>query len=152
GGTAPASDAPVVIGGGNGDGFIDASDAGLLAGNGVVLPSAAFEQNPAQLRKLAGPNATLVLTDENRRRGQRWSTVLENVGYTEQAGEKPLAVDTSDQRLEVFPGDDDKTYTVVRQEGVRSVQATDYGNPITFTPEDRPALAFDNNLDTGWHV
>jgi hypothetical protein len=149
---AGANNAPVVIGGGNGDGFIDASDAGLLAGNGVVLPSAAFEHDPARLRKLAGPNATLVLTDENRRRGERWSTVLENVGYTEQAGEKPLAVDTSDQRLEVFPGADDKTYTVVRQEGVRSVQATDYGNPITFTPEDRPALAFDNNLDTGWHV
>ncbi len=149
---ADSTHAPVVIGGGDGEGFIDASDAGLLAGNGVVVPSAAFEQDPAKLRKVAGTSATLVLTDQNRKRGRRWSTVLENVGYTEQAGEKPLQFDPSDQRLDVFPGADDSAYTVVRQEGVRSVQATSYGNPITFTPEDRPALAFDGSLDTGWHV
>ncbi len=149
---AESTETPVVVGGGDGDGFIDASDAGLLAGNGVVLPSAEFEHDPAALRKAAGPDATLVLTDQNRKRAERWSTVLENMGYTEQAGEKPLAYDPSDQRLDVFPGADDNAYTVVRQEGVRSVQATSYGNPITYTPEDRPALAFDDNLDTGWHV
>ncbi|HEY1739635.1 MAG TPA: alpha-(1-_3)-arabinofuranosyltransferase family protein, partial [Acidimicrobiia bacterium] len=149
---ADSAQAPVIIGGGDGEGFIDASDAGLLAGNGVVLPSAAYEQDPAQLRKLAGSNATLVLTDESRKRAERWSSVLENLGYTEQAGEKPLEVDTSDQRLQVFPGADDNAYTTVRQEGVKSVQATSYGNAITYTPEDRPAMAFDNNLNTGWHT
>ncbi len=148
---AETTDAPVVVAG-DGEGFIDAADAGVLAGNGVVLSAATYANDPARLRKLAGPHATLVLTDENRKRGRRWSTVLDNLGYTEQAGETPLTKDVSDNRLDVFPGAGDRSYTVVEQQGVRSVQATAYGNPISFTPEDRPARAFDGDLNTGWSV
>ena len=55
----------------------------------LVLYSAPFEHDPAKLRKLA-PDATLVVTDSNRRRGTRWSAMTNNYGYTEQAGEKAL--------------------------------------------------------------
>ena len=66
--------------------------------------------------------------------------MLDNVGYTEQAGEKPLVADPSDARLDVFPGEPDRrATTTTQQRGVKTVQATAYGNTITYTPEDRAA-------------
>ncbi len=76
----------------------------------------------------------------------------DNVGYTEQAGEKPLVYDPSDARLPVLPGAGDDTRTVTIHEGVESVRATAYGNPVAYTPEDRAARAFDGDLYTAWKV
>ena len=42
--------------------------------------------------------------------------------------------------------------TVAEQLGVKSVQASNYGNPITYVPEDRPDQALDGNLRTTWTV
>ncbi len=147
---AQSADAPIVIAG-DGEGFVDAADAGALHGGGTVLYSAAFEKQGSTLRKLAGNNAVLVLTDQNRKRGRRWSTVLDNTGYTERTGEKPLAQDVSDNRLAVFPDTTDASSTVTEQIG-GTTQATAYGNPVSFTPEDRPAFAFDGNVNTAWSV
>jgi hypothetical protein len=142
---------PLVIAG-DGEGLVDASNVGLLDGTGVVLYSASYANDPAALRSAIGSDGVLVVTDSNRKRAERWSTVYDNMGYTEQAGEKPVAVDPGDARLETFPGAGDNTYTVTDQEGVKSVQATAYGNPITYTPEDRASQAFDGNTDTSWNV
>ena len=35
---------------------------------------------------------------------------------------------------------------------MKSVQASNYGNPITYVPEDRPDQAMDGNLRTTWTV
>ena len=146
------ADAQHVVVDGDGEGVVDAAATGALAANGMVLSAPAFTKDPTALRRDAGPNAILVLTDQNRRRGRRWSTVLDNVGYTEYAGEQPLVPDVSDARLPVFPGAGDDASTVVVQQGVSRVQATAYGNPISFTPENRAAFAFDGNIETGWSV
>ena len=60
---------PVVLAG-DGDGIVDASAAGLLDGNSLVLELAAL--NRSQLRGALGAGADLVLTDSNRRRIESW--------------------------------------------------------------------------------
>ena len=142
---------PLLVAGG-GDGLVDIAGLGMLDGNSLVQYSASYAGNPAALRKEAGTNgAALVVTDSNRRRARRWSTVRENVGYTERPGEKPLVHDPSDARLDVFPGAGDNAYTVTEQRGA-TVQASGYGNNISYTPEDRPARAMDGDLRTAWKV
>jgi hypothetical protein len=146
----PAS-GPLVVAGG-GDGLVDIAGLGMLDGNGVVRYAASYAGHPAELRKAAGTDgAELVVTDSNRRRARRWSTVRENVGYTERPGEKPLVHDPSDARLDVFPGAGDDSYTVTEQRGA-TVEASAYGNNISYTPEDRPARAMDGDLRTAWKV
>jgi arabinofuranan 3-O-arabinosyltransferase len=145
---APVS-RPLVVAG-NGDGLVDAGAAGLLDDRGTILYSAALA--PGQLDQALSDGADLLLTDSNRRRGRRWGSVRENVGYTERAGETPLVDDPGDNRLDVFPGAGDDAATVTEQRGVTSVDATSYGNPVTFTPEDRAANALDGDPKTAWRA
>ncbi|HTD50307.1 MAG TPA: discoidin domain-containing protein, partial [Acidimicrobiia bacterium] len=107
---------------------------------------------PSALRSAVAPDATLVVTDQNRRRARIWSSVLDNVGYTEQAGEKPVAVDTSDARLPLFPGETNAAFTTTLQGGVKTIQASAYGNTISYTPEDRAARALDGDPATAWRA
>ena len=51
----------------------------------------------------------------------------------------------------MFPDAGDDASTVVDQRGVQ-VDATGYGNNISYTPDDRPAFAIDGNPDTAWRV
>ena len=139
-----------VIIAGDGEGIIDAAASGVIDGHQLVRYAASM--TGPELQDAAKEGATLVITDTNRKRARRWSTVRDNLGYTEQAGEKPLAQDLSDARLEVFPGARDNSFTVVEQQGVKRVVASAYGNPITYTAEDRAAMALDGNLDTAWRV
>src|SRR5690606_16476380 len=111
----------------------------------------------------AGGEATaadLVVTDTNRRRAHRWGVLREITGYTEEAGEEPLEYDPSDSRLEVYPDADDAHRTVTEQRrrdepGITTgatVRARSYGNPVTYTADDRPALALDGDPFTAWRV
>ena len=143
------ADSRALVVAGSGEGLVDASDIGLLTGAGVVLYSASYPDEQ-DLRDAVAGDAVLVVTDSNRRRGRRWSTVLDNTGYTEQAGEQPYVDDPSDARLDMFPGQAEDAYTVTEQRGVREVVASAYGNPISYTPEDRPANAFDGDVETSW--
>ncbi|HEX5613653.1 MAG TPA: alpha-(1-_3)-arabinofuranosyltransferase family protein [Acidimicrobiia bacterium] len=136
---------------GDGEGLVDLAEAGLLDHDRVVVQSASFgTDETAALRRLAGDDAVLVLTDTNRRRARRWTTVRDNTGHTEARGERPLAEADGDARLPVFPDAPPRSSTSVVQRGVRRVVASSYGNPITFTPEDRAARAFDGDLTTAW--
>ncbi|MFM7616424.1 MAG: alpha-(1-_3)-arabinofuranosyltransferase family protein [Actinomycetes bacterium] len=135
---------------GDGDGLIDAAASGLVDGRQLVRYSASM--TPAEIRAAVREGATLVVTDTNRRRGRRWSTVRDTMGATEAAGERPLVRDESDARLEVFPGTTDAAATVTEPRGVRRVQATAYGNPVTYTPEDRASRAIDGDVRTAWRV
>jgi hypothetical protein len=135
---------------GSGEGLVDASDVGLLKGAGAVVYAASYDDDPQGLRDALGTDGVVVLTDSNRRRAQRWSTLFENYGYTEQRGEQQYGDDVGDARLDVFPDQTEDAYTVTDQVGVKRVVASAYGNPISYTPEDRPSHALDGDTDTAW--
>lgn len=137
---------------GDGEGIVEAAEAGLLRDDAPLLYSAALARDTRTRATALAAGADLVLTDSNRRRARRWSTVRENTGYTEQSGEKALVRDLGDARLPVFPDATDNAYTVAQQRGVRAVRASRYGNPVTFTPEDRPVMALDGDPATAWRV
>jgi arabinofuranan 3-O-arabinosyltransferase len=140
---------PVIIAG-DADGLLSSAGAGLLTGRELVLFSADYADEEAQLRRQIGRDAALVVTDTNRKAARRWSTVLENNGYTEEAGEEPLRTDLTDNRLPVFPDADDDAFTVAQHRGGVHARATGYGNPITYTPDDRAANAVDGDQETAW--
>ncbi|MEY2403953.1 MAG: arabinofuranan 3-O-arabinosyltransferase, partial [Acidimicrobiaceae bacterium] len=137
---------------GDGEGLVALASAGLLDGTELVQYSATYAGDQNTLNGLIARGAALVLTDSNRRQGRRWSTVRDNLGYTEQVGEQPLREDLTDNRLPVFPSAGDNAYTVTQYPGGVSARATSYGNPITFTPEYRPANAVDGDARTSWRT
>lgn len=148
--TAPVRN-PVILAG-DGDGIVDAAAAGVLDGTELVLYSASFDGNVDDLRRELGRGAALVVTDTNRRRAGRWGTIRDNTGPTERAGQVAVEEDSADQRLEVFPDADDESRTVMEQRGVRAVDATGFGEQAFYTPDDRPARAFDGDPTTAWRV
>ena len=156
-GTRSAASAAVVVG--DADGIVDSAAAGMVdfAGHGPVFFAADLVSDPELadlvLDASAGRPAAIVVTDSNRRRAQRWGTLRENRGHTELAGETPLAYDPTDNRLAVFAADPtDDTRTVSEQRGPVAARATAYGNPVTYTVDDRPALAVDGSAETAWVV
>lgn len=148
---------PVVLAG-DGEGLVDTSAAGLLHGDELVLYAASFAKDATGLRRAAAKGASLVLTDTNRRRARRWGTVHENTGVTERAGETALKADPSDNRLDVFPDAGDRSATVAEDRGGVTASATGYGNPVSYTPENRAANAVDAtpdgkpDLNSAWRV
>jgi hypothetical protein len=149
---AEPSSAPTIVAG-NGEGLVDMAAAGVLDGNasqGPVLYAAGLDAS--QFNAAMAQGATLVLTDTNRKQAQRWGTVRYTRGYTEQAGEQPLASDPTDARLPLFPGAGDETDTVAQERGVASVRATQYGNPVSYDAGVRPDQAIDGDVDTAWEA
>ena len=156
-GTRSAASAAVVAG--DADGIVDSAAAGVLdfTGDDPVFFAADLVSTPELADRVlgagAGKPAAIVVTDSNRRRAQRWGTLRENRGHTEMAGETPLAYDPTDNRLAAFEADPtDDTRTVSEQRGPVAARATAYGNPVTYTVDDRPALAVDGSPDTAWVV
>ncbi len=142
---------PLVVAG-NGDALVDGASAGLLDGQQTILYQGDLDTNAAAERQALGAGADLVLTDTNRRRAERWDTITQSTGYTEQAGESPPEPDPNDNPLPLFPGATDTSRTVTQQGGIASVQASGYGNPVSYTPANRPDLAMDGDLSTAWEV
>ncbi|TMK54518.1 MAG: hypothetical protein E6G60_21875, partial [Actinobacteria bacterium] len=145
---AASTDQPLLVSG-SGDGLVDAAAIGLLDGKPAILYSAA--NNAEQLRRQLGNHAVLVVTDTNRKRGERWATVHDVFGHTERADEHPLSRDEYDNRLPLFPGAGTGAYTVVEQQGAK-VDESREGGTNTYTPEDRGARAFDGDPTTAWLV
>ena len=137
---------------GDGEGLVDAAAVGLVDPNRLVLYSASYATDPGVLRDAAARGATLVVTDGNRKRAQRWGTVRENNGYTEPAGSGPLVTDTKDTRLALFPNAGIDTYSVARYVGVADISASSYGNIVAYSPERRAANVLDGDLRTSWEV
>jgi hypothetical protein len=149
---AESTDNAVMLSG-DGEGLVDAADVGLLDNAGVVQYSAS-NTTPAAVRAATPTGATLVVTDENRLRARRWTSVRDNLGFTEQAGaaDAPLKVDPGDARLDVFPGEQPSALTTTEDVGIKQVRASSYGNTITYTAEDRPVMAFDGDPTTAWRA
>lgn len=153
--TAKPQSSTVILSGA-GDGIIAAAAAGVIDGDELIRYSASFAADggggdPA-LVDAAGDDAPLILTDSNRKAGQRWGVIHETEGLTETATEDPLVDDPGDNRLPLFPGAGTDTQTVAVQRGGVSARATSYGNSISYTPETRAANALDDDLRTAWSV
>lgn len=146
-----STDRPIILAG-SGDGLVDAASAGLLDGHELVLYSGSYANDAAGLRQQIRRNATLLLTDTNRREARRWGTVRDNTGITERADQQPLVVDPKDQRLELFPGAGDDAATVRLSQGGVWARASNYGNSVSLTPEDDPANAVDGDISTAWQT
>jgi hypothetical protein len=147
--TAKPTAIPVVVAG-DGDGIVDLAAAGLLRGDELLLTSTALDA--AQLERALADGAVLVLTDTNRRRGERWGNVRNNRGYTEPAGFEPMVDDLTDNRLPVSPGSGDGARTVAIHRGGLTADATSYGVRNEYLPEDRPANAVDGDPTTAWRT
>ena len=150
----PTSD--TVLLSGSADGIIAAAAAGLIDGDELIRYTASFAADGGggddALVEAASGDAPLVITDTNRKAGQRWGVVHETEGQTEGAGEDPLEPDPSDNRLPIFPGAGTDTQTVAVDRGGVTVRASSYGNSISYTPEDRAPQALDDDLRTSWTV
>ena len=121
---------------GDGDGLIDAAEAGLLDGAGIVQYSGSYATR-AGLRAALEDDTTLVLTDSNRRAARRWTSVRDNVGVTEQP-EKAIRR----SRRRPARGVPRRCRRSTVDDGparCRVGDATSYGNTITYTPEDSAA-------------
>jgi arabinofuranan 3-O-arabinosyltransferase len=154
--TKPLQGALVVVG--DGAGLVDVAGAGMLDPQRTIWFGADLAADDELRASVLETPATIVLTDTNKRRARRWGTLRENLGFTERPGEVPLVDDPTDNRLELFPGlvdagvDPDDAMTVSRQDAPFSMRASNYGNPVTYTNDDRPALAIDGDATTAWVV
>ena len=140
---------PLVVAG-DGRGLMEAAAAGLLASDPTIFYSATFADDPAGLDRQLQNGAVLVVTDSNQKQLSTWGTVVDNYGYVEQANETPLASNPAEEPNTVFAGAGSGTQTVAVVNGVASVRATAYSNPITNTAENQPLNAADGNPETSW--
>ena len=156
--TRPVAGATVLVGGP--DGIVTAAGAGVLDLDRPLVYAADMAADPDLADTVLSHPAHIVVTDTNRRQAQRWGMMRENRGHTEQAGEQPMVHDETDSRMDVFDydaveahvGAADDVRTVSEQRGPVAAQASGYGNPISFTNDDRPYNALDGSLETAWSV
>jgi arabinofuranan 3-O-arabinosyltransferase len=135
---------------GDGAGVVDAAAAGLLDGTELLRYSG--DLTPEEIRAELARGATLIVTDSNRRRGERWGSLRHNRGHTERLDEERLRFDPGDNRLPRFPEAPPSAQTVTIQRGGITADATAYGNPITYAGEERASRAFDGDPRTAWSV
>lgn len=144
------ADDGMILVSGSGAGLVDLAAAGLVSGDELLRYSAGLTESVDFAQQELRGVRSLVVTDTNRKAATRWTTIRHTSGFTEQVDGGLLAPDPTDNRLPVQehrPG----TQTVARHDGL-SVRATGYGNPITYTPEERPVLAADGDPTTAWRT
>jgi len=150
-----AADHSVVVSG-SGDGLVDLSAAGLLAGDELARYSASLSGD--ELRSAIADASDVYVTDSNRDRARHWRSSQDTTGYTEsdEPGTGLLRDVASDARLPVFADRDatvdPATQTVARQVGPVTATATSYGEPFAYLPERRPYMAIDGDPATAWTV
>ena len=140
---------PIIISG-SAEGIVHTASEGLLETGRPVIMSASYAASQDQLASLLTPEARIVITDTNRKSGQRWGTIRETKGYTERLNEEPIRLDLSDHRLNSL-GTHPSTISFSEQKEIQ-VTASSYGNPVTFTAGDRPFHAVDLFPETSWSV
>jgi len=154
-----ATAAPLVVSG-NGEGLVDAAADGILA-DAVARDRPIFYTAALSKSQLAGAlsdGAELLVTDSNQLRAERWSSIRDGYGYTESPGSTALTKDPNDNRLPVFPGETtaDQTVAQLAPPGqtaqISAVRATSYGNAFSYSPQQRPAMAVDNDAQTAWET
>ncbi len=144
------ADRPILLAG-DGAGMVAAADAGVIDAQRLVVYSGSVTDDAARVDALLDADATLVLTDTNRKAARRWGALRETLGATERADETPPE-DPTDNRLPIFGerSTDPDVQTVVEARGDVRARASSYGNQLTYTPGDRPAGAVDGDISTSW--
>jgi len=140
---------PIIVSG-DAEGIVHMASEGLLEAGRPLIMSASYLESPAQLASMVTPESRIVITDTNRKAGQRWGTIRETKGYTERLDEEPVRLDLSDHRLNSL-GSHPSTMTYSEQNEIE-ISASSYGNPVTFTAGDRPFHAIDSFPETAWTV
>ena len=137
---------------GSGDGVLDAAASGLLDGSDTIRYSASL--SPDELRAAIGDARLVIVTDSNRDRARHWRGSQDVHGHTEPGGpdDDVLVPTAADQRLDLFGHEDAATQTVAVQDGPVRAQASSYGEPFAYRPEDRAVMAIDGDPDTAWSV
>ena len=148
---AEPATSPVVIDG-SGPGVVAAAATGLLDGNPTIFYAGTLDDSSKLPREVLTPGAQLVLTDSDRKVLERWSSVSDNIGETLPVVAEPSVADPTSVALPLFNNVRPDSQSVAVYSGASYVTASGYGNPVSLTPEDRPAEAFDGNLDTAWSV
>jgi len=146
---AEPSSTPLVLDG-SGAGIVSASAVGMLANNPTIFYAGSLDGHPSLRRQAIPPAAQLVLTDTNRKVLRRWSSLRDNIGETLPATPGPSAPDPTSQPLQLFATSNNSMETIATDSDAHYVSASSYGNPVALTPEDRPYMAFDGNLQTAW--
>ncbi len=144
---------------GDGEGLVHAAAENVLDPDRTIFFGADLVADPELRDAVLATSSEIVITDTNRRRARRWGNLRENVGRTETAGELATVVDYADNRLPLFvdaiatlgPNADDLRSVAVHT-GPYTAVASGYGNPVTYTPDDRPLRAVDNDVNTAWVV
>lgn len=142
--------ASTVVVAGDGAGLVDAASAGLIDGTELIRYAGSLA--PEDLQEALRHGGRVIITDTNRKRGERWGSLRHNRGHTERADEPTLRTDLGDNRLPRFPDAEIDTQTVAVQRGGVTADATAYGNPITYAGEERAARAVDGDPRTAWSV
>ncbi|MYA75620.1 MAG: DUF3367 domain-containing protein [Acidimicrobiaceae bacterium] len=153
----PLAGGTVIVG--DAEGIVDVAGAGLLDLHRTVWFAADLVVDDDLRSTVLAEPSHIVITDTNAKRARRWGTLRENRGAVERSDEVPLVDDPTDNRLELFGELDqrqdlnaDDSRTVAVQEGDFTVQASAYGNPVTYTNDDRAFYAVDGDPDTAWVV
>ena len=146
------SDQGAMIISGDAVGLNDLAGLGLLNTSSALYYSGTLDTDQSLMKSLAAQGAQLVVTDTNRKQAFRWNTLNANTGATETPDENPAKTDLSDSPVELFPGTSISSKTYASYVGAVNVTASSYGNPVSFTPENRAYSAIDNNLDTSWNT
>ena len=131
----------------DGNGLVDAASAGVIDGHELIRYGADLGTEGVVAALVEGDR--YVITDGNRMQGRRWSTVRDNLGLVEPPA--PTDDDLTDNRLPVFP-DAEEGWQTTALSGDVEVSGSNYGNPVTFTAEYRPANAVDGDVTTEWRV
>jgi hypothetical protein len=150
--TRGESDSGALIVAGDATGLENLAGLGMLDTDSAIYYSGTLDTEPKQLHQLLGQGAALVLTDTNRKEAFRWDTLSANYGETETPSANPASTDPSDSPIELFSGAPSDAKTTASYVGAVDVTASSYGNPLSYTPEDRPYNAIDGNLDTSWNT
>ncbi|MBI5089545.1 MAG: DUF3367 domain-containing protein [Actinobacteria bacterium] len=145
----------VVVVAGSGDGVVDAAAAGLVEGDEAIVYAGDLATGVVVAPDGAVPDDSLIIvTDSNRDRAMHWRSSQDVLGLTERGGPDPDATrtDIGDHRLEGASSTDPADQTVARLDGGLEVSASSYGEPFAYRPEDRPAMAVDDDPATAWRV
>ncbi len=143
-----AQTTPLLVAG-DGQGLLEAAAFNLFGTKTPIFYSASFPSS-SSFSSVNSPHSTLVVTDSNKKRLDSWGTIDSNYGYVQTAHEQLLVPNPSQQPSTIFADTNPSTQTVAVLQGVKSVEATSYGNPISNSPEAQPFNAVDGNPATAW--
>jgi arabinofuranan 3-O-arabinosyltransferase len=137
---------------GSGMGLVDAAAAGLIDGTELIRYSASDPAATQAPSSTPSAPTSVIITDTNRKQAHQWRGSRDVSGMTEDIGPAVLDADLADHRLPVFPDLAPDRFTTASQRGPVTARASDYGDPITYRPEDRAFFVLDGDPSTAWRV